>query len=102
MHSRYSNKIFQYASSIWGQDSLLSQIFHNKLSASTDKEKVTLFNNYFYSAFSVNYNLLISKPNTSSNSINDIEIVESDVHAILESLDVNKACKIDNISPSKF
>jgi len=97
-----SNKIFRYISSIRGQDGLPSLMSHNNITASNDKEKAQLFNNYFYSVFSADDNLSTFVPTTSPNTIEDIVITEPDVLDILQSLDVNKACGIDSISPKIF
>ena len=97
-----SNKIFRYISLIRGQDGLPSLMSHNNITASNDKEKAQLFNNYFYSVFSADDNLSTFVSTTSPNTIEDIVITEPDVLDILQSLDVNKACGIDSISPKIF
>ena len=74
----------------------------NNITASNDKEKAQLFNYYFYSVFSADDNLSAFVSATPSNTIEDIVITEPDVLDILQSLDVNKACGIDSISPKIF
>jgi len=69
---------------------------HNNITASNDKEKAQLFNNYFYSVFSADDNLSAFVFATTPN---DIVITEPNVLDALQLLDVNKACGINSISP---
>ena len=48
----HHNNIYQYISSIKGQDNFPTQMFYNNQHACNDQEKAQLFNNYFYSVFS--------------------------------------------------
>ena len=99
-----NNKIFQYISSIRGHTNLPTQMFHNSYQATNDQEKAQLFNTYFYSVFSTNDNAPVSVLPTCSrdHTLHDVEIIESEVLVILNSLDVNKAAGIDNICPNVF
>jgi len=63
---------------------------HNDSTASNDKEKAQLFNDYFYSVFSVDANL----PAMASITIEDVVIAEPDVLDLLQLLDVNEASTI--------
>ena len=97
----HNNKIYQYISNIKGHDNFPTQMFHNNQQACNDQEKAQLFNNYFYSVFSSDITIPVSESalSTSTSTLQDIEITESEVLTILSSLDGNKAPGIDNISP---
>ena len=100
----HNNKIFHYISSIRGQPNLPAQMFHNSFQASNDQEKAQLFNDYFYSVFSTDNDTPATIPPTytSANTLQDIEVIDTEVLTILTSLDVTKAAGIDNISPKVF
>ena len=68
-------------------------MFYDNQHACNDQEKVQLFNNYFYSVFSTDAITPINEPpiSTSTSTLNNIEINESEVLTILSSLDGNKA-----------
>ena len=68
------------------------------------KKNPQLFNNYFYSVFYTDSYTPVSKPpmSTSTGTLHDIEINESEVLTILSSLDGNKAPGIDNICPRVY
>ena len=68
-------------------------MFYNSSLASNNQQKAQLFNNYFYSACDT-----IPSTYTNSNVLQDIEVNEMEVLTILNSLDINKATGIDNIS----
>ena len=76
-------------------------MFHNSSLASNNQEKAQLFNKYFYSVFSTDNDTPDTVPPTytSANILQDIEVNEMEVLTILNSLDINKATGIDNISP---
>ena len=95
----HHNKIYQYISNIKGQDNFPTQMFYNNQHTCNDQEKAQLFNNYFYSVFSTDSITPVNKPptSTSTSTLNDIEINESEVLTILSSLDGNKASGIDNM-----
>ena len=97
----HNNKIFQYISGIRGQANFPTQMFHNSSLASNNQEKAQLFNKYFYSVFSTDNDTPDTVPPTytSANILQDIEVNEMEVLIILNSLDINKATGIDNISP---
>ena len=84
----YHNKIYQYISNIKGQDNFPTQMFYNNQHACNDQEKAQLFNNYFYSAFSTDTTTPINEPpmSTSTSTLHDIEINESEVLTLLIAL----------------
>ena len=100
-----NNRIFQYISSIKGQDHYPIEMSYNDKLASSDSDKAQIFNEYFYSVFSDSNppidDIDLEAAPTSA-ILNDIVISESDVYDMLVSLDVNKASGIDNISPKLF
>ena len=79
-------------------------MFYNNKHACNDQQKAQLFNNYFYSVFSTDPITPVSKPpmSTSTGTLNDIEINESEVLTTLSSLDDNKAPGIGNITPRVY
>ena len=97
----HNNKIYQYISSLKGQDNFPIQMFHNNQQACKDHEKAQLFNNYFYSVFSSDTSTPVSESvlSTTTSTLQAIEFTESEILTILNSLDVNKSPGIDNISP---
>lgn len=96
-----NNKIFQYISSLKGNDNYPSQMFYNDKQASTNQDKAQLFNDYFYSVFTHSSDSIPDQPDSTPNSdtLHNIEILSSEVFDLLTNLDTNKACGIDNISP---
>ena len=78
-----------------------SDVYLESTIATSDKDKATLFNNYFFSVFSSDSTVLPSSeslpPPTSS--LGDIEISLSDVYSALTTLDACKAVGPDGISP---
>ena len=98
-----SSKTFQYISSIKGRKHFPVQMSYNNDHASTDLQKAQLFNNYFYSVF-LPSSTFTSEPDTHSSphSLQNIQFSDSDVLDILTTLDINKACGIDNFSPRIF
>ena len=76
---------------------------YNDEFAVNDSDKAQLFNKYFYSVFITPDNIPIKEsPHLSSQSLHDIQFTQSDVFAILTSLDINKACGFDNFNPKIF
>jgi len=65
------------------------------------KRKFNYLNTYFYSVFSTNNTTLASvlPSYTSTHTLHNVEVNESEVLTILYSLDFNKAAGIDNIGP---
>ena len=102
VHSNNS-RIFQYILSIKGNDQYPTPIFYNYKQASTDSDKAQLFNEYCYSVYTSSKQQINDCERTASpDTLQDITISESEVFKILTSLDSNKACGIDNISPIIF
>ena len=79
---------------------------YNDECASTDIDKAQLFDKYFYSVFSLSLapvNIPESpESQPSDQTFNDIQFTNCDVFELLTSLDVSKACGIDNLSPKVF
>ena len=76
---------------------------YNDEFAVNDSDKAQLFNKYFYSVFTTPDSIPIKEPpHPSSQSLHDIQFTQSDVFAILTSLDINKACSFDNFNPKIF
>ena len=69
--------------------------------ASTDKEKVTLFNSYFHSVFTRSSYLIppVEDLPMCSSTLSDISLSEMDLFEALSSLNTSKACGADGISP---
>jgi len=96
-----NNRIFQYVSSIKGQDHYPFAMSYNDVLASTDSDKAQIFNEYFYSVFSdgnppIDDIDLDAAP--TSAILNDIVISEPDIY---DMLDMKKASGI-NINPKLF
>jgi len=101
-----NNQIFQYISSIKGHENFPAKMYYSDVSATSDLDKVQLFNNYFYSVFSAFTSTPQSVLHTQSSDhtlhIDDIQFSESDVLDLLTSLDTSNACGIDSLSPKLF
>ena len=98
-----NNKIFEYISNIKGREHFPTKISYNDDHAFTDPDKAQLFNKYFYSVFTTSSSIYINElVQPSSSSLHEIQFTESDVLAILTTLDVSKASGIDNFSPKIF
>ena len=101
--STNNSKIFKHISSIKKQDDFPSKMSYNDEFAVNDLDKAQLFNKYFYSVFTAPDNIPINEPpHLSSQSLHEIQFTQSDVFAILTSLDINKACGFDNFNPKIF
>lgn len=90
-----------HISSIRGQASLPTQVFHNSFQASNKQGKAQLLN-YFYFVFSTDNDTLVIVPPTYASTciyLHDIEVTEMEVLTMLNHLDINKTAGIDNISP---
>ena len=98
--STNNSKIFKHISSIKKQDDFPSKMSYNDEFAVNDSDKAQLFNKYFYSVFTIPDSISIKEPpHPSSQSLHDIQFTQSDVFALLTSLDINKACGFDNFNP---
>ena len=97
---RNDSKIYQHVRNITKSASIPATVFFDDSSATRDIDKATLFNRYFYSAFSQStYSLPNFDDMPSTNSTTDsINITEDEVHTALLSLDSSKTIGIDGIS----
>ena len=102
MHLDIRNfKLFQYINSMTKSKAIPSTIHYNATTASNDKDRATLFNQYFHSVFNqVNSDIpepdnLIPHPNP----ISHFEISEAEVYDALTQLDPTKAIGLDGIGP---
>ena len=93
-----SSKIFSHIRSVTQQQSIPPKVSLNGVTATTDEEKATLFNQYFFSVYS-NKESSLSVPPLSPSSLQSIDITTSDIWKALSSLDPSKAKGIDGISP---
>ena len=76
---------------------------YNDECVSTDIDKAQLFNKYVYSVFSSSHApISIPESQPSNQTFNDISSQTLTVFQLLTSLDVSKACGIDNLSPEVF
>ena len=95
-----SNKIYSYIRNITKSRSIPSTVNFDSLTASSDSEKASLFNQYFYSVFiSTSSSPSIDDLPDLSNTINSVEVTEMEVYEVLSSLDPNNASGIDDILP---
>jgi len=95
---------FFSASSIKGRENFPANMTYNDDCASSDSNKVQLFNNYFYSVFYVSDDMPTTESDLQSCSptLRDIHFSDSDVLNLLTNLGVSKASGIDNFSPKMF
>ena len=96
-------KIFSYIRSLTKSDPIPHTVYYNDNSTTNDKQKTSLFNNYFYSVFTTtNINQPPpSEPLDSSTQQHLVSIDISEEHTFntLNSLDPHKAVDIDGIGP---
>ena len=99
--SSNSSKIFSYIRSLSAQNMLPSTLYLENILATTDFEKASLFNLYFHSVFTKSAFQLpqLNEFDLPESFICDINVSESNVFKILQSLDVSKAMGCDGISP---
>ncbi len=95
------SKIYKYISSITGQKTIPPTIKNNSESATTDHDKASLFNQYFYSVFAKSSFRLppMVELHAPDSTLSNINISQSDVYDALVSLDPTKAKGIDGIGP---
>ena len=99
--SSNSSKIFSYIRSLSTQNMLPSTLYLENILATTDFEKTSLFNLYFHSVFTKSAFHLpqLNELDLPESFICDVNISESNVFKIQQSLDVSKAMGCDGISP---
>ena len=97
-----SNKIYSYIRSLSRHSSFPPVMYLDSTSASVDLEKAELFNQFFHSVFSTTTFTLpqISHLPIHSNTLEEIDISESDILEALNSLDPSKAQGPDELGPS--
>ena len=99
--SRHNFKLFQYINSMTKSKAIPSTIYYNATTASNNKDRATLFNQYFHSVFN-QVNSDISEPDNlipHPNPISHFEISEAEVYDALTQLDPTKAIGLDGIGP---
>ena len=96
-----SSAIYSYIRSISSQNALPSSLYLDDVSAISDTDKASLFNQFFYSVFTRSSFQLppFSELSIPSSSLSDISFSDLDVFRVLRSLDVSKAMGCDGISP---
>lgn len=97
-----SNKIYSYIRSLSRHSNFPPVMYLDSTPASTDLEKAELFNQFFYSVFSTTTFTLppISRLPVHSNTLDKIDITETDILEALTSLDPSKAQGPDELGPS--
>ena len=95
----HPNKIFKYIKSLTSALPVPPIVSFNSSTASTDSEKILLFNKFFHSVFAYQLPPLLESASPTS-TLSDIGISESDVFEALCSLDTSKAIGIDGIGPN--
>ena len=104
LSQRNNSKIFKYISSVSGHGSIPPTINLGSSTATSDFEKATLFNTYFYSVFT-NSSFLLPQMDMlplPQSILSDISISEYDVYTALASLDPQQSMGIDGIGPKVF
>ena len=100
IESHVSSSVYSYIRLVSNPNTLLPSLHLDGNFASSDYEKATLFNQYFYSVFTrSSFQLPVLMPSPPSPSICEVSFSELDVFRILQSLDPSKAMGCDNISP---
>ena len=96
-----SPAVFSYIRSVSNQNSLPSTVTLDDTLASSDVDKASLFNSYFYSVFvRSSYQLPpVSNLERPSSYLSEVSFSELDVFRALRSLDPSKAMGCDGISP---
>ena len=94
-----NSRIFQYISSIKGNNWYPTPIFYNDKQASTDSDKAQLFNKYFYSVYTSSKQQINDCERTANpDMLQDITISEYEVFKIFTSVSSSKACGISTQS----
>ena len=96
-----SNKIYKYTNSLLKHDTIPPIMHHKSSEAFSNKDKASLFNQYFQSVFTTSYFILpplndLPCPRT---VLNNILVSEVEVYDELVSLNPNKAMGVDCIGP---
>ena len=96
-----SPAVFSYIRSVSNQNSLPSSVNLDDTLASSDVDKASLFNSYFYSVFvRSSYQLPpVGNLERPSSYLSEVSFTELDVFRALRSLDPSKAMGCDGISP---
>ena len=95
-----SSALYSYIRSISYQNALPSTLYLDDLSAVSDTDKASLFNQFFYSVFTRSTFQLppLHELTTHPSPISEASFTELDVFRVLRSLDVSKAMGCDGIS----
>ena len=99
IESCISSSVYSYIHSMSNSNTMPPSLHLDGNLASSDYEKATLFNQYFYSVFTRSSFQLPTLSTNLSKSICEVTFSELDVFCVLRSLDPTKAMGCDNISP---
>ena len=92
-----SSNIYRYINHLRKGGDIPSTVHNGPILATSDKDKASLFNQYFHSVLTVSSfsDPPIDESSDASPSISSLEISECDVFNILSSLDITKAKGLD-------
>ena len=93
------SKIYNYIRSTTKAETIPTVLNLDSATVTTDADKAALFNQYFHSVFTTSSSTLPDVGYPSIDSLQSIDISETDVYNVLISLDPNKALSIDGIGP---
>ena len=93
------NKIYDYIKSLHKSSGLPSVLTYNDITAISDADKSSVFNQFFHSVFTNSSFVLPDAIVTPTTVLSDIDISVSDVYNVLINLDPTKAMGIDRIGP---
>ena len=96
---RSVSKIYNYIRSITKTETIPTVLNLDSATVTTDADKAALFNQYFHSVFTTSSSTLPDMGYPSIDSLQLIDISETEVYNALISLDPNKALGIDGIGP---
>lgn len=100
--SSNSSMIYKYIGNLRQGSDIPSTVYHGSDRASSDADRANMFNRYFHSIFTVSSMSLPAHCDLPDCSplLCSINISDSDVFAVLSSLDVTKAKGLDGLGPS--
>ena len=93
------NKIYDYIKSLHKSSGLPPVLTYNDITAISDADKSSVFNQFFHSVFTISSFVLPDAIVTPTTVLSDIDISVSDVYNVLINLDPTKAMGVDRIGP---
>ena len=95
------SRIYKYIRKATGHDKIPAIVSYNSVSVTSNVDKASLFNDYFYSVFTQSSYTIppVSDIPTPTITCSDIDITEEEVLHALISLDPSKSVGYDQISP---